>query len=181
MAEFTPEAAAAALERFDRKTDATVLGALRKGGVFMLRYAVTQAMITRGGKSAPVHPTKITVRSGKIRRALSVFGPTGGGGQPFQVGLELDLAAAPHGAAHELGANTRPHLILPVRAKALRWEAGGRVQFAMSVRHPGSRIRPRPFMAPSVKVGILPTLALVDEAVTNLAIRELKSATARRG
>ena len=37
---------------------------------------------------------------------------------------------------------TRPHLIRPRRAKALRFEIGGRTVFAKLVRHPGTRARP---------------------------------------
>lgn len=37
---------------------------------------------------------------------------------------------------------TRPHLIRPRRAKALRFEIGGRTVFARLVRHPGTRARP---------------------------------------
>lgn len=37
---------------------------------------------------------------------------------------------------------TRPHLIRPKRAKALRFEVGGRVVFAKLVRHPGTKARP---------------------------------------
>ncbi|MDX3237209.1 hypothetical protein PV392_16325 [Streptomyces sp. ME03-5709C] len=34
---------------------------------------------------------------------------------------------------------TRPHLIRPRRAKALRFEVGGRTVYAKLVRHPGTR------------------------------------------
>lgn len=34
---------------------------------------------------------------------------------------------------------TRPHIIVPRRAKALRFEAGGSVVFARRVRHPGTK------------------------------------------
>lgn len=37
---------------------------------------------------------------------------------------------------------TRPHLIRPKRAKALRFNIGGRTVFARLVRHPGTRARP---------------------------------------
>ena len=39
---------------------------------------------------------------------------------------------------------TRPHVIRPVRARALRFEAGGEIVFARLVRHPGTK--PNPFM-----------------------------------
>lgn len=37
---------------------------------------------------------------------------------------------------------TRPHLIRPKNAKALRFRMGGRIVFAKVVRHPGTRARP---------------------------------------
>jgi hypothetical protein len=39
---------------------------------------------------------------------------------------------------------TRPHIIRPKRAQALRFRIGGRVVFAKVVHHPGTR--PRPFL-----------------------------------
>lgn len=43
----------------------------------------------------------------------------------------------PYGIYVERG--TRPHIIRPVRAKALRFEIGGQVVFAKFVRHPGTK------------------------------------------
>jgi hypothetical protein len=40
---------------------------------------------------------------------------------------------------------TRPHVIRPRRAKALRFVVGGRVVFAAKVNHPGNKARPRFF------------------------------------
>lgn len=37
---------------------------------------------------------------------------------------------------------SRPHLIRPRRAKALRFRVGGRVVYAKRVRHPGTRSQP---------------------------------------
>lgn len=37
---------------------------------------------------------------------------------------------------------TRPHIIRPKNAQALRFRVGGRVVFAKVVRHPGTRARP---------------------------------------
>ena len=37
---------------------------------------------------------------------------------------------------------TRPHVIRPRRAKALRFRSGGRIVFATVVHHPGTRARP---------------------------------------
>ena len=37
---------------------------------------------------------------------------------------------------------TRPHVIMPRNARALRFEVGGRTVFARRVNHPGTRARP---------------------------------------
>jgi len=37
---------------------------------------------------------------------------------------------------------TRPHIIRPRRAKALRFRVGGRIVYARVVNHPGTRARP---------------------------------------
>jgi hypothetical protein len=37
---------------------------------------------------------------------------------------------------------TKPHMIYPVHAKALRWESDGQVHFAKKVRHPGTKAQP---------------------------------------
>lgn len=46
---------------------------------------------------------------------------------------------------------TRPHLIRPRRAKALRFEVGGDVVFSKLVRHPGTR--PNPFLQRALRLG----------------------------
>ena len=43
---------------------------------------------------------------------------------------------------------TRPHMIYPVRARALRFVVDGKVVFARKVRHPGTRAQP--FVKPTV-------------------------------
>ena len=49
---------------------------------------------------------------------------------------------APYSIFVELG--TRPHVITPVYAHALRFEVGGEIVFAKLVHHPGTK--PNPFM-----------------------------------
>ncbi|MDI9829683.1 hypothetical protein [Streptomyces sp. KAU_LT] len=46
---------------------------------------------------------------------------------------------------------TRPHLIRPRRARALRFEVGGDVVFTQLVRHPGTR--PNNFLARALRQG----------------------------
>lgn len=54
---------------------------------------------------------------------------------------------------------TRPHIIRPVRAKALRFEVDGEVVFARLVHHPGTS--PSPWLAPAFERAVnesIPTL-----------------------
>jgi hypothetical protein len=53
-------------------------------------------------------------------------------------GLE-GVIVCDHPAVRFVLDGTRPHIIRPRRAKALRFEAGGRVVFTKLVRHPGTR------------------------------------------
>ncbi|MFF1834244.1 hypothetical protein ACFVXE_08565 [Streptomyces sp. NPDC058231] len=46
---------------------------------------------------------------------------------------------------------TRPHIIRPRRAKALRFEVGGRVVYAAYVRHPGTK--PNNFLKRALREG----------------------------
>lgn len=54
-----------------------------------------------------------------------------------------------HPATQYVLFGTRPHLIRPRRARALRFEVEGRVVFAQLVRHPGNR--PMNFMAEALR------------------------------
>lgn len=84
-------------------------------------------------------------------------------------------ASASYAAAVEQG--SRPHVIRPVRRKALRWGTGarrltgtptkaavraGQVQFAKVVHHPGTK--PHPFLMPAAEKALKDT-ALVGEIV----------------
>lgn len=55
----------------------------------------------------------------------------------------LISSSKPYAAIHQLGGQTRPHIIKARRKKALNW--GGN-KFAKSVKHPGSKIPARPFL-----------------------------------
>lgn len=56
-----------------------------------------------------------------------------------------------HPAVRFVLEGTRPHLIRPRRARALRFEVDGQVVFTRLVRHPGSR--PNPFLQRALRLG----------------------------
>lgn len=58
--------------------------------------------------------------------------------------------SVPYAAIHEFGGTTSAHTIVPKKALALKFMVGGKVFFAKKVNHPGSTIKPRPFLKPSV-------------------------------
>lgn len=74
----------------------------------------------------------------------------------------------PYGAIHQLGGTTPPHIIRPIRKKALKF--GGK--FVKRVNHPGSRIPARPYL-PFYKDGTLTVRAsrnvigLINRAVVD--------------
>lgn len=62
---------------------------------------------------------------------------------------------------------TRPHIITARNAKALRWESGGVVHFATSVKHPG--YKGNPFLTDALTASegeVVTALALGMDAVT---------------
>jgi hypothetical protein len=67
-------------------------------------------------------------RTGQLKRDVRSRASADGG--------ELEMYA-PH-AVFALGP-TRPHMIYPRAAKALRFQMGGKTVFASSVRHPGTK------------------------------------------
>ena len=76
------------------------------------------------------------VRTGRLRSSIRaeqprIFSLRGS----VKVGSDLEYAAM-------VNDGTRPHIIRPRRARALRFVVGGRVVYAKFVRHPGTRARP---------------------------------------
>lgn len=53
----------------------------------------------------------------------------------WTIGSDVEYAPMVHDG-------TRPHIIRPKNAKALRFRVGGRIVYARVVRHPGTRARP---------------------------------------
>lgn len=56
----------------------------------------------------------------------------------------MGIVMVDHPAAHYVMNGTKPHMIYPVKAKALRFKIGSTVVYAKSVNHPGTK--PNPFL-----------------------------------
>lgn len=84
------------------------------------------------------------VRTGELRESGKVDGVSGKGNYRAEGAVSF---TAPYAVfVHE---GTRPHVIRPRRARALRFEMDGRVIFAAHVNHPGTA--PNPFLANAVR------------------------------
>ncbi len=89
---------------------------------------------------------KLQVRSGRLRSSIRYLLAE----QPNEITVTFG-SDVPYAAIHEFGGVTPPHKIEARRADALRFLVGGKAVFARSVNHPGSKIRPRPFLTPGVE------------------------------
>lgn len=86
-------------------------------------------MVARAKILAPVDTGRLRAFIRVERR--SFFGLR----QRWTVGSDVEYAPM-------VNDGTRPHVIRPRRAKALRFKVGGRTVYAAVVRHPGTRARP---------------------------------------
>ncbi len=85
-----------------------------------------------GGQVYRVAVREAPVRTGALRRSLRTTTNLTFRGWAARVGSDLEYASFVHDG-------TRPHVIRPRRARALRFTIGGRVVFAARVNHPGTR------------------------------------------
>lgn len=102
MARYTPEEARAAFLRFERELPRVVLGLAMEGMRPIHKAAITEHMIPGGGKHAPVHPTKLTWRSGNLARSVAIIKPVLKSGWQILTGLRAGGPRVPY-AGHEFG------------------------------------------------------------------------------
>lgn len=98
----------------------------------------TVALVDRIATTAQAET--VPVRSGRMKAAIRPDSVQRSGPWSFESGVTVgvDYAAAVHEGA-------RPHVIRPVRARALRWfDSNGQAVFAQRVNHPGNA--PNPFL-----------------------------------
>ena len=86
-------------------------------------------------------------RSGALRDSIVASISADADGVVASVGSEGDVKYA---AIQEYGGKTSAHEILPVKAQALAFVAGGAQRFARRVEHPGSLIPERSYLRSSL-------------------------------
>jgi hypothetical protein len=96
------------------------------------RGLVGRHLATRGAMIVAAAKRQVGVKTGALRASIHMRHTRRGAGQAIQVGSPLKYALAHH-------EGTRPHIIVPNRARVLRFSAGGRVVYTHAVRHPGTR------------------------------------------
>jgi phage gpG-like protein len=90
----------------------------------------------------------LQMRTGALAASVGVDGPTFDGDHVVTTLFAGD--GLKYAAIQEYGGTTSPHDILPSRAKALAFLAGGEQVFARIVHHPGSRIPERSYLRSSL-------------------------------
>ena len=129
------------------------------------RGARRQGGRARGGARRPGQERQALRRRAQraLRRAAAIRSSPSvsadGDGVLASVGSNGDVKYA---AIQEYGGKTRAHEILPVKAQALAFVAGGAQRFARKVEHPGSLIPERSYLRSSLD-------EMSDEIVAALA------------
>lgn len=85
----------------------------------------------------------LKVRSGALRASIGAEVSLDGDAVAVRVFSAGDIKYA---AIQELGGRTPPHDIVPTKARALAFLAGGKTVFAKIVHHPGSQIPARSYL-----------------------------------
>jgi len=128
------------LERL-RNAPAIVPQAIAKATDEQNNLTVGSIIKNRMTGKGPFPPSegKLGVRSGRLRASLRAT-PAIVTGQTVSSSIGSNVK---YMGIHEFGGQTKPHLIKASGGKSLRFVLGGRVVFAKSVKHPGSKIPAR--------------------------------------
>jgi phage gpG-like protein len=119
-----------------------------------------------------LHGGVLTSRTGALAASVGVDGPT-----LTENGVVTTLFAGgdlKYAAIQEYGGVTAPHEILPVRAKALAFLAGGEQVFARVVHHPGSHLPERSYLCSSLAEMAGTIESEIKAAVLDAARRQLE-------
>ena len=98
----------------------------------IVREEMRAGMETAGEILRDEVQARTPVDTGRLRKSVSVNITGGGAFMQVTVGSDVEYA-------RWVEEGTRPHVIVPRRARALRFLVGGRVVFARRVMHPGTQ------------------------------------------
>ena len=102
---------------------------------------ISAASVLRGAK-AKVSDDVLHVKTGRLRRSLSMRSLGGEDAPSAEVGTNVEYAAI-----HEYGGQTKAHIIEAVNGKALAFMGkDGAMVFRKVVHHPGSKMPERSFL-----------------------------------
>lgn len=116
----------------------------------------------------------LNVRTGLLRRSINMRVDqqegTSGPGSPDKVisgSVGTNKRTVPYAAIHEFGGKTRPHVIVPRKARVLVFQAGlyGQTIFARKVNHPGSVMPERSYLRSALREMTPKANASIAEAV----------------
>ena len=93
---------------------------------------VGQWLRKRGYMMMMAAKAQVPTGTGKLRASIKMIHNRASYGQYIDIGSNLDYALYVH-------EGTRPHEIIPEKAKILRFSGGGRVIYTHKVEHPGTR------------------------------------------
>lgn len=170
----TLESVAEALAKLDSGTlDTAIRAGLDRGMVYAQGLAARDAMARGNGTDELGRPRRKpgarrmwqTIRPIKARRA---------GSDTWTAGLEAGSADVKHARIQELGGQTRPHVIVPKRARFLvfYWPRVSAVVYFRKVNHPGSRIPARPYLRPAIERA----KSVVQQEVTREVVKAINDA-----
>lgn len=116
--------------RYTFRVNDAVLGAQLAPILARKAASITRRIVAQARQNAPV-------RTGNLARSIEADPIRFAG--PFRIDTGVTAHANYAAAVHE---GTRPHVIRPRVARALKFQVDGRTVFAKSVNHPGTRARP---------------------------------------
>ena len=99
---------------------------------------VGRYMFVRGRAIMAAAKAQAGVQTGRLKNSIHMRQSRAPFGQTMTIGSPLSYAYAHH-------EGTKPHIITPDRAQALRFTSGSRIVYSRLVRHPGTK--PNKFLA----------------------------------
>jgi hypothetical protein len=99
---------------------------------------VGRHLFVKGRAIVAAAKAQVGVDTGRLKNSIHMRQTRAPLGQEMRIGSPFSYALAHH-------EGTKPHIITPDRAEVLRFSSRGRVVYARSVRHPGTK--PNKFLA----------------------------------